>query len=310
MRDQQMPGQSSRRSFLIELAAAGVGGGLLAACARAGGTTVGTTAATAGAVAGGSAGATRIGLQLYTVRDLLAQDFEGTLARVAQVGYRAVEFAGYYDRTPEQVRSLLDRLSLTAPSSHIGVDLLRRDAGAQIALARTIGHEYVTVPSYPFPRTGATADDWKRAAAEFNQWGAACRAQGLRLAYHNHDFEFQPTAGGPTGYDVLVKETDPGLVDFELDLYWATRAGRDPLQLFQQYPGRFAMWHVKDMQDPQGTKAMAPVGKGTIDFRAIFARAQQSGMRHFFVEHDNAATTGGSLPSIETSFQTLRQLLA
>lgn len=289
----------NRRTFLFELAAIGLGAAALPACAKAG----------ASAAAGGApASARQIGLQLYTVRDLLGKDFEGTLRRVADIGYTKVEFAGYYNRTPEQVRAILDRIALASPSAHIPAEAMRQDAAAQIAAAKVIGQEYITIPSYPFARDGGV-DAWKRGAAEFNKWGAQCRDAGLRLAYHNHAAEFAPLDGGPTGYDVLMREADPALVDFELDLYWASYADRDPIALFAQYPGRFTMWHVKDLQRSQGTKTMAPVGRGTLDFKTIFAHARESGMRHFFVEHDNAASTGGSLASIQASYSYLRQLL-
>jgi sugar phosphate isomerase/epimerase len=251
----------------------------------------------------------RIGLQLYTVRDLLQEDFEGTIERVAKIGYRELEFAGYYGRSPQQVRALLDRLGLKSPSAHIGTEALRSDLSGQIAAARTIGHDWITLPSYPVARTGARLEAWQRAAEEFNRFGQACHDHGLRFAYHNHAWEFQPTEDGRTGYDVLVTETDPALVDFELDLYWAVHGGHHPLQLFRRYPGRFTMWHVKDIRDPQETKEMTPVGQGEMDFAAIFASAEQSGMQHFFVEHDNAATTIGSLASIEASFRYLNALL-
>lgn len=290
----------NRRTFLFELAAIGLGAAALPACAKAG----------ASAAAGGTpASARQIGLQLYTVRDLLGKDFEGTLRRVADIGYTKVEFAGYYNRTPEQVRAILDRIALASPSAHIPVEAMRQDAAAQIAAAKVIGQEYITIPSYPFARDGGV-DAWRRGAAELNKWGAQCRDAGLRLAYHNHAAEFAPLDGGPTGYDVLMREADPALVDFELDLYWASYADRDPIALFAQYPGRFTMWHVKDLQRVQGTKTMAPVGRGTLDFKTIFAHARESGMRHFFVEHDNAASTGGSLASIQASYSYLRQLLA
>ena len=317
-------GPQSRRAFLRDATVLGFGAATLVGCrtsASAGGTAAGATAAGATAVANSAGGAARaagftapsangVGVQLYTVRDLLQQDFEGTLEKVAQVGYRRVELAGMYDRKPEQVRAVLDRLQLTAPSAHVGANLLRQDMAQQIQIAKTLGHEYITAPSFPIPRTGGTEDAWKQAAAEFNRFGTACREAGLRFAYHNHNWELAPIAGGRSGLDVLLAETDPALVDFELDLYWAAHAGRDPLALFAQYPGRFTMWHVKDMREPQGAKAMAPVGQGTLDFRAMFAKAQQSGLRHFFVEHDNAAQTGGSLASIQASFAHLRQLLS
>jgi sugar phosphate isomerase/epimerase len=249
-------------------------------------------------------------VQLYSVRDLLQRDFEGTIEQVARIGYREVEFAGYYNRTPEQVRALLDRLALRSPSSHIGANLLRRDMAAQVALAKTIGHRYITLPSYSISRTGTPLDGWKAAAAEFNQWGAACRDAGLRFAFHNHSAEFQPIEGARSGMHVLLAETDPALVDFQLDIFWAVAAGQDAISLFAEHPGRFTMWHVKDMLDPLGAKTMKPVGQGVIDFGRIFARARDSGMRNFFVEDDNAAANGGSIASIQASFDHLSRLLA
>jgi sugar phosphate isomerase/epimerase len=288
----------SRRTFLFELAAVGLSTGALSACAS-----------VMSRVGASNSWADQIGLQLYTVRDLLEKDFEGTLEQIAQVGYKNMEFAGYYNRTPEQVRAILDRLKLASPSSHIGGPLMQRDAAAQIKIAQTIGQKYITLPSYNFGRDSG-ADGFKRGAAEFNKWGQMCKDAGLRLAYHNHAAEFAKVDGGPTGYDVLMRETDPALVDFELDLYWTVFADQDPLALFAKYPGRFTMWHVKDMQrDAEGKKAMAPVGRGTIDFKTMFANAGKSGLRYFFVEHDNAATTGGSMASVQASYTHLHQLL-
>lgn len=289
--------KSDRRAFLFQLAA-GVSGGLMAACLR---------PEPSPPIA---PSAQNIGLQLYTVRDQLQRDFEGTLERVAKIGYTQVEFAGYYERTPDQVRAVLDRLRLSSPSAHIGVPLLRQDIQGQITSAKTLGQRYVTVPSYPFPRD-AGRQAFADAAAELNKWGEACRARGVRLAYHNHAGELRDVGGGTTGLDVMLQETQPGLVEFENDLYWTTYAGVDPLRLFARYPGRFTLWHVKDLRDPQGTKGMAPVGEGTIDFKRLFAAAKQSGLRNFFVEHDSAAQyPGGSLASIERSFATLKQLLS
>jgi sugar phosphate isomerase/epimerase len=292
----------NRRTFLFQLAAMTAGGSLLASCARAG---VGTS--TAAAATRGATSPNMIGLQLYTVRDQLQTDFEGTLAKVAQIGYKNMEFAGYYNRTPEQVRATLDKLGLVSTSSHIGAPLLRQDAAGQIKAAKTIGQDYITLPSYSF---GKDLAGWRKGVAEFNQWGAMCRDAGLKLAYHNHNFEFAPL-DGTTGYDILQNEVDPKLVDFELDLYWANFAGQDPLTLFAKHPGRFTMWHVKDMVVTDDRKGMSPVGKGTLDFKSYFAHAQQSGLKHFFVEHDSAAHyPGGSLASIEASYQYLHQLLA
>ena len=292
----------NRRTFLFQLAAMTASGSLLASCARAG---VGTS--TAAAATRSATSPDFIGLQLYTVRDQLQADFEGTLARIAQIGYKNMEFAGYYNRTPEQVRATLDKLNLVSTSSHIGAPLLRQDAAGQIKAAKTIGQDYITIPSYQF---GKDLAGWRKGVAEFNQWGAMCRDAGLKLAYHNHNFEFAPLEG-TTGYEILQNEVDPKLVDFELDLYWARFADQDPLALFAKHPGRFAMWHVKDMVVTDDKKGMSPVGKGMIDFKSYFAHAQQSGLKHFFVEHDSAAQyPGGSLASVQASYQYLHQLLA
>lgn len=310
----------NRRTFLLELAAIGLTGSVLSSCAGAGPSASGRAAARPD----------RIGVQLYTVRDLLQKDFEGTLEQVAQIGYTQVEFAGYYNRTPEQVRAILDRLKLTSPSVHAGAALLRNDLAGQIRSAKVLGQQYITLPSYPFPRDGGLPM-WQAAAVEWNRWGAACRAEGLKLAFHNHANEFAPVVGGPTGFDVLVRETDPALVDFELDIYWAAFADQDPLALMAKYPGRFSMWHVKDLIPaaaaaatspapatgttgdavPRGPgKRSAPVGQGVLDFKRMFDRAQQSGLRYFFVEDDTAAQYGGSLNSIRASHDFLRRLLA
>ncbi|MEO6528669.1 MAG: sugar phosphate isomerase/epimerase [Gemmatimonadaceae bacterium] len=305
----------NRRTFLFELAAIGAGTSAFAACAGAKAGTVATpatgAAANAGASAvGGAPASTKvIGLQMYTVRDLLEKDFEGTVEKVAQVGYKNLEFAGYANRRPEQIRALLDRLGLVSTSAHIGAQLMRPDPAGQIKSATVIGQDYITIPSYNFGREGVAG--WKKGVAEFNTWGKMCKDAGIKLAYHNHAAEFAPIEGAPNGYDVLVREVDPALVDFELDLYWAAFASQDPHALFAKYPGRFAMWHVKDLLLTNGTKGMTPVGKGMIDFKSIFAHAPQAGLKHFFVEHDSAATyPGGSLASIQASHDYLKQLLA
>jgi len=297
----------SRRTFLFELAAMGVGTSVLASCARAAGGAA-TVGANAGVRAGAGANANMIGLQMFTVRDQLQADFGRTVEQLAKIGYKNLEFAGYYNRSPEEVRALLDRVGVVSRSAHIGAPLMRQDAAAQIRSAKTIGQEYITLPSYNFGKEGLAG--WRKGVAEFNQWGKMCRDAGIKLAYHNHAAEFAPLEG-TTGYDVLAKEFDPKLVDFELDLYWARFAGQDPLALFAKYPGRFALWHVKDLAVTNDTKGMTPVGKGTIDFKTIFAHARESGMKYFFVEHDTAGQyPGGSLASVQASYEYLRQLLA
>ena len=299
----------SRRTFLFELAAMGVGTSVLASCASAAGSAGATAAgASANVSAGAGANANMIGIQMYTVRDQLQTDFEGTVEKIAKIGYKNLEFAGYSNRTPEQVRALLDKVGAVSRSAHIGAPLMRQDAAAQIRAAKTIGQEYITLPSYNWEKEGLAS--WRKGVAEFNQWGQMCRDAGIKLAYHNHAAEFAPLEG-TSGYDVLVKEVDPKLVDMELDIYWATFAEQNPVALFAKYPGRFALWHVKDLVVTDGKKGMTPVGKGTIDYKTIFSHAREAGMKYFFVEHDTAAQyPGGSLASAQASYEYLRQLLA
>ena len=311
----------SRRSFLVTAGAAATG--LVTGCRQ--------SVATGQAPAAAPARLDRIGVQLYSVRDQMQKDFTGTLERVARIGFTGVEFAGYYNQSPQQVRAVLDRLGLRAPSSHVGLDLLQKDLAGQIQAARTIGHEYLTVPALMEPLMGqaVAADYWSRTAAEFNRIARALKAEGIGFAYHNHAFEFEPLPDGRTGFDVLLAETDPALVQFELDLFWATFAGRDPVEMFRHHPGRYAMWHVKDMrgvaearregaaatggamQKMQAASArLAAVGTGEIDFRRVFAEASTAGLRHFFVENDAAPNTPSSLGDVETSYRNLKRLLS
>jgi sugar phosphate isomerase/epimerase len=309
-----------RRSFLKQIAVTG-GAWIVGGCRGAGAQPAPGTAS--------AASPERIGVQLYTVRDQMEKDFAGTLERVARIGFGEVEFAGYFDHEPGEVRSLLDRLGLRAPSAHVSLEELRRDLPGQLRTARIVGNQYITVPALSEVFRGETMDldFWRRTADEFNRLGRATREQGIGFAYHNHWFEFDRLADGRTGWDVLVSEPDPALVSFELDLLWATFAGQDPVQLFQRSPGRYVMWHVKDMRDLQEARRLAadssnlgefmratmsrlaPVDTGEIDFRRIFAHAREAGMRHYFVENDAAPTSGSSLADIETSYQNLRQLL-
>jgi sugar phosphate isomerase/epimerase len=228
----------------------------------------------------------KVGLQLYTVRDMMKADLPGTLHKVAAIGYKEVEFAGYFGRTPAQIRELLHKNGLTSPSAHIPLDVLEKDSVRAFADAKAVGHQWVTVPFLPEERR-KTAEDWKGIAALLNQLAPQAKAAGLRLAYHNHDFELR-SIGGMRPLDMLLTETDPSLVDFEMDLYWVVFAGGDPLDYFNRFPKRFALVHVKDSAGPPDNR-MVDVGQGKIDFRPIFAASGKAGIKHYFVEHDQPA---------------------
>lgn len=242
----------------------------------------------------------RIGVQLYTVRSLLRNDFEGTLRQVAGVGYNEFEFAGLYDRSPEEVRALLDELNVTAPSAHVSFDRVRDNLDEVIAEGKTMGYQYIIVPSLP-GEIRSSLDGFRNVAEVLNNAGERLQAEGMRAGYHNHAFEFEEI-DGQLPYNVLLEQTDPNLVDMEVDLFWMKSAGHDPLAYFEQYPGRFALSHVKDMTE---AGEMASVGQGTVDFAQIFSRSDQSGMKHYIVEHDNP---DDAMQSITASFAYLQNL--
>jgi sugar phosphate isomerase/epimerase len=242
----------------------------------------------------------RIGVQLYTVRALMEKDFEGTLETIAEIGFDEVEFFDYFGREPRQVRDILDRLGLEAPAAHFSWPAVKESPDAVIETALAVGHSYVLLAWLP-PEDRSSLAQYRDLAALCNEVGKTCTSAGLQFAYHNHDFEFR-TIDGQVPFDVLLNETDPDHVEFEIDLYWITKGGRDPLDYFQAHPGRFTLCHVKDMAEGG---AMADVGSGQIDFAAIFARSEQAGLRYFFVEHDEPPDP---LASIDSSFNYLKTL--
>jgi sugar phosphate isomerase/epimerase len=241
----------------------------------------------------------RIGVQLYTVRREMARDVEGTLARVAEIGFREVEFAGYFGQKPREVRAALDAAGLDAPAAHVSFNLLQDGWEQTLEAASVIGHHTLIVPWIAEERR--TLDGYRAAAELFNSAGEAARAAGRQLGYHNHDFEFE-RIDGRVPFDVLLEATDPDLVVYEMDLFWVTNGGHDPIDYIARYPGRFALVHVKDRS---ADGAMVDVGQGTIDFAEIFARRTQAGIRHYFVEHDRP---GDPFASIQTSYDFLRAL--
>jgi sugar phosphate isomerase/epimerase len=224
-----------------------------------------------------------VGLQLYTIRTELQRDVEGSLRRVAELGYREVELAGLAGRSAAELRALLDRHGLAAPAGHFPLPSLQpAELPRTLEVCAVLGHRWLVCPF--LPANERTLDHYRRHAELFDSVGEACRAAGIRFAYHNHDFELAE-ADGVVPLDLLLRETSPQLVDFELDLYWVTKGGGDPLDYFARFPGRFALWHVKDM-DATEQRSFAEVGTGTIPFPAIFARSEEAGVKHYFVEQD------------------------
>jgi sugar phosphate isomerase/epimerase len=235
------------------------------------------------------------GLALYTVRDQMTQDARNTLQTVAKAGYVNVESAGYnngkfYNLSPADFKALLNEMKLTPLSAHQGT-VTFDNIDQQIADLKAVGFQYFVIPVPPMGlfNYDATKNKMgmkgtaKNLAEILNKLGEKCKAGGLQLLYHNHDFEFSKDEEGNVILDYLLEHCDASIVNFQMDLYWVTKAGVDPVSYFKRYPNRFKIWHVKDMDD-QGR--FAPVGKGHIDFKRILANKKLSGMKYYLVEQD------------------------
>jgi len=264
----------------------------------------------AGAGTGGAGRASlqNIGIQLYTLRDLLPNDVKGVIPKVAQAGYQDVETYGYSTETgywglqPQAFKDLLTANNLVSSSGHYDFNQYMKDGNLEIVkryieAGNTVGHTYLTVP-YLSEDLRDSLDDYKVIAERVNKAAELCQQGNLKLAYHNHDFEFKQYEGG-TGFDILLKETDPALVKFEADLFWMAKAGKDLGEMFRQNQGRFVMWHVKDM-DKNDPDLNTEVGSGSMDYKQIFSQAELSGVTHIFIEQENFAA--GTDP-----FQSIRQ---
>jgi sugar phosphate isomerase/epimerase len=266
---------TTRRDVLRVMAAGVAGGALLPSLARA--------ATRDDLLDEESRRIDHIGLQLYTVRDAMAKDLEGTIAAVAAAGVTDLEFAGYYEKDPTWWKATLKKYNLIAPSAHL--PLPETDAGwdKHMELANAMGHKIVIMP-YLLPNQRKTKDDWKRVADRLNVGGTKAKAAGLEFGYHNHDFEFAPIEG-TTGWDIITSQADKSLVHLEMDLYWTVKAGQDPVALMEKHKGRVTCCHVKDM-GPAPKNDFADVGAGSIDFKTILTKGRALGLKHWFIERD------------------------
>jgi len=239
------------------------------------------------------------GIQLYTVRDAMTQDFVGTLQRIAEIGYKDLEFAGYFDQPPAEVKRIVADLGMSTPSTHVNRTLIRDDPMPSIEAGAAIGHKYLVL-NWLAPEERQTLDQYRAWADTVNSFAEQCRAAGMMFAWHNHDFELT-AIDGIVPYDILLERCDPSLVKFELDLYWARKAGVDLDAFLTQHGARIPMVHVKDM-DSAG--AMADVGTGTIDFASLFAKHK---LEHYFAERDDApdqmASAGACFTGLSAALQ-------
>lgn len=287
--------------------------------------------------------AKQIGLQLYTLREDLEKDPKGSLAQVGKIGFSHVEtYFGYdpkgknlfWGLTAPEVKTVLTDNNLTTHSGHYQLnDFLTMGNGKddalkfQLDLAAQLGQEYFVVPVPPIGTWDKlTANDYKFMAGQFNKAAEMCQKSGLKFAYHNHYWEFKKMEGDKTGYDIMMTESDQKMVQFELDLFWATKAGADPIALFKKYPKRIVMWHVKDIDKSKSAaiyadtaKAAMPgmadvfkdikfaeVGTGTIDFKEIFKHNED--LKYYFVEQDQI-TMPNKFDSVKMSYDYIKNSL-
>jgi sugar phosphate isomerase/epimerase len=265
-----------------------------------------------------------VGLQLYSIRDAMAADVRGSLKKVSDIGYKYMELADYsdgkfYGYSPSEFKKILADLGMEALSSHTQVEaegITLENAKAMADAHAALGVKYCVQPW--INDEDRTIEKYKTMIADWNEVGRIMKSVGIQFAYHNHNFEFLPTDGMIPYYDIFMKEMDADLITMEIDLYWVTKAGHDPIEIFNKYPGRFKLWHFKDQRRPSAPvyevekEDITSVGAGSIDFKKIYAAREISGLKNFFVEDDNQGESqpdsqgnGQPFVGIETSIKNL-----
>ncbi|MFN5169467.1 MAG: sugar phosphate isomerase/epimerase family protein [Cyclobacteriaceae bacterium] len=259
----------------------------------------------------------KIGLQLYSLRDVIREDVPGLMKTLGSWGYQELEAYSYADgklfgMTAKEFAKLAEDNGMRITSAHYGYGTAGGGTKGTVlngweqavADAKACGQKYMVVP-YLDKSVRDTLDGYKRVCEELNKAGEVCRKYGVRLQYHNHEFEFD-VLEDKVPYQVMLRELDPDLVGFEMDLYWVVYAGHNPFLYFQQYPGRFEQWHVKDM-DKVDRKRNADIGTGQIDFVKLFGAARQAGLKHFYIEQETYPVD--SKTSVKNSIDNLRKLI-
>jgi sugar phosphate isomerase/epimerase len=256
-------------------------------------------------------GSYRIGLQLYTLRDIIVNDPKSVLKKIADAGYKELEAYSYsngniFGMTYTEFSKYVNGLGMKVTSGHYGLDQARDASVWEKAVvdAKAIGQENMVVPYIQAPERNSI-DSFKKICETLNKCGEICSKHGIRMGYHNHDFEFAKV-DNQVPYDVMLKELDPKKVSMEMDIYWVVYAGYDPLSYFAKYPGRFDQWHIKDMSKDDRSKN-ADVGTGSIDFKKYFAKAKEAGLKHFYVEQESY--TGPSIDCIKPSADYLKTII-
>ena len=312
-----MKEKRSRRDFL-RISAAGAVGAVVLSKYSFGSTPSGRTSDFS-AAAGVDPKTFGIGIQLYTIRDEMAKDVPGSLKKVSDFGYKYLELAGYkdgkfYGYEPAEFKKLVEGLGMSILSSHTQVEAagITLDNAKKMADDHAkLGAKYCIQP-WVVLEARKPLSNWQKMAADWNQVGKIMKASGIQFGYHNHNFEFANVEGKQPYYDILLPELDKDLVTMEMDLFWVTKAGQDPVEIFKKYPGRFQLFHMKDMFTkeapffaPEGVKDFAPVGAGVIDFKRIIAARELAGNKYMLVEEDNRGGNATPLEDIHTSITNL-----
>lgn len=251
-----------------------------------------------------------VALQAYTVREELAKDLEGTLARLAEGGYEAVEIAGMYDQTPRQMRDLLRRLGLKPVGMHVSLAQLQEDLSGALQSAQTLGIEHLTCPWIPADMR--TAEGYRQLVKQLIKFSRLCHAEGVTLSYHNHAFEWDRLADGSRGIDILFNETDPADLQSELDVAWCYVGGEDPAQRLRKLTGRVPLVHAKDVKPlapgaPASSAVLTEIGTGALDWPAVIRAAVAAGARCLIIEQDNNWVNKAP---VESALQSLNHLKA
>ena len=261
--------------------------------------------------------ATGVGLQLYTIRDAMGKDVQGSLKKVSDIGYKYLELASYregkfYGQTPEDLKKMANDLGMEIISSHAGINpkgISDDDAKKMAEDHAKVGAKYCMQP-FIGDADRKSAEGYRKMVADWNKVGKIMKDNGVKFGYHNHNFEFDTVDGKVPYFDIMLAEMDKDLLTMELDLFWAAKAGLDPVELFNKYPGRFELFHVKDMSKKEepffktASDDMVPVGTGVIDFKRILDAGKKAGLKYMFVEQDNAGK-GDAFAAIQTSFTNL-----
>src|SRR4051794_4143330 len=244
----------------------------------------------------------QISLQLYTVREETVRARPATLRKISEIGYPAVEFAGYGGLPPQDLKPVLEDLGLQASGVHVPLGSWETPPEAVLADMHALNCAHAILPSVP-PQRRTDEASVARLAEDLNRWGELCLREGVTFSYHTHDFEFAPL-GGSTMWDVLVRETDPELVGLELDLYWIKYAGTDPETVLRDVANRVSLVHLKDMA-PDNTRSDLPVGEGTLPWNTLLEAANAAGVEWFIAEQDNPSD---ALEDVTSSLQHLHSL--